>query len=111
MPERLEEAQRLSDQSLVPLADLPSLQWIRLFNQFPTEEFARLSVALPEIEYTHFAPYLEHRVDDDGPRQVMVIGKGKPFLALPQDTARLNRSVAQFMAMQKRFREQGGNVA
>ncbi len=74
---------RVSDQSLVPLADLTSLRWIGLSNQFPTEEFARLSVALPETECTHFAPYLEHRVDDDGSRQVMVIGKGKPFLTLP----------------------------
>ena len=49
-------ASRVKDQSLAPVAKLKQLQELELRNQFPTEEYARLSVALPHIQCTHFSP-------------------------------------------------------
>ena len=94
---------RVADESLAPVAQLKSLRKLELSNQFPTEEYARLSVALPQVECTHFVPYFE--VNFGKGRQVMVTGKGKPVLTLPRDQARLDGYVERFRAAQTRFRE------
>jgi hypothetical protein len=93
---------RVADQSLEPVAQLKALRKLELSNQFPTEEYARLSVALPRVECTHFVPYFE--VNFGKGRQVMVTGKGKPVLSLPRDQARLDAYVERFRAAQARFR-------
>lgn len=97
------KAIRVVGESLAPVAGLTQLQELELSNQFPTEEYARLSVALPRVPCTHFAPYLDFGAGA-GATQVMVTGKGKPVLALPKDAARLERYVQQFRAAQDRFR-------
>jgi hypothetical protein len=93
----------VKDQSLAPIAGLEKLEELELSNQFPTEEYARLSVALPHIQCTHFSPYLDFGAGGDA-NQVMVTGKGKPVLSLPKDTARLERYVQRFEEMQNNFR-------
>jgi hypothetical protein len=97
------KAIRVKDQSLAPVARLKQLQELELSNQFPTEEYARLSVALPHIQCTHFSPYLDFGAGEDA-NQVMVTGKGKPVLSLPKDAARLERYVQRFREMQESFR-------
>jgi hypothetical protein len=96
---------RVGDQSLEPVAHLKGLKLLELSNQFPTREYARLSVALPDTECTHFEPYFDFFAGSRA-RQVMVTGKGKPVLSLPEHQARLDRYVAQFRSMQDEFREQ-----
>ena len=95
---------RAGDESLEPIANLKRLRKLELSNQFPTREYARLSVALPNTECRHFQPYFE--VNFGKGRQVMVTGKGKPVLSLPQDQARLDRYIGQFRALQDEFRTQ-----
>lgn len=94
---------RVGDQSLAPVAALKGLQTLELSNQFPTREYARLSVALPHLDCPQLAPYFE--VTKGGPDpEIMVTGKGKPVLSLPKDQARLERYVQRFEKMQEEFR-------
>ena len=99
------KAIRVKDESLAPVARLTQLQEIELSNQFPTEEYARLSVALPHVQCTHFSPYLDFGAGAYAD-QVMVTGKGKPVLTLPKDEARLERYVQRFRAAQEKFRSE-----
>jgi hypothetical protein len=94
---------RVGDQSLEPLVGLKQLRHLELSNQFPTEEYARLSVALPSTECTHFSPYLDF-FSPDRKTRVLVTGKGKPVLTLPEDTTKLNRYVQRFRDLQEHFR-------
>lgn len=100
------KAIRVEDESLAPLAGLRRLERLELSNQFPTEEYARLSVALPRAECERFAPFTEAHIGRKA-RTVMVTGKRKPILTLPDDQERLDRYVARFRALQDRFREDG----
>jgi hypothetical protein len=95
---------RVGDQSLQPLGGLKSLAHLEISNQFPTEEFARLSVALPDVECEKFAPYVDLRKSNPN-FNVMVTGKGKPFLKLPDDKDRLARYVARFRQLQATYCE------
>lgn len=94
---------RVGDQSLEPVAALTGLEAIELSNQFPTREYARLSVALPHLDCPQLRPYFEVAVSGPGP-EVMVTGKGKPVLSLPKDRAKLERYVERFEQMQEEFR-------
>ncbi len=100
------KAIRVEDESLAPLAGRGRLERLELSNQFPTEEFARLSVALPRAACTLFAPYTEVFTGRKA-HTVRVTGKRKPILALPDDQAKLDRYVARFRALQDRFRQGG----
>ena len=97
------KAIRVRDQSLSPVGKLTQLQELELSNQCPTEEYARLSVALPHVQCTHFSPYFSFTARQYA-RQVMVTGKGKPVFSLPEDAARLDRYVQRFREMQESFR-------
>lgn len=48
-------------------------------NQFPTKEYAMLSMRLKKTKCAYFAPYIRLNQDIDG-KDIMVIGKGKPLL-------------------------------
>lgn len=94
---------RVGDQSLEPLTFLTRLEHLELSNQFPTEEFARLSVAFPHLECSALRPFVE--VPWPGRKQrVMVTGKGKPILELPKDQDRLDRYTRRFRELQEGFR-------
>jgi hypothetical protein len=94
---------RVEDQSLAPVAELKQLEYLELSNQFPTEEFARLSVALPHLDCAQLEPYVELGSDRARTR-VMVTGKRKPLLTLPEDQAKLTRYVERFRELQETFR-------
>ena len=97
------KAIRVGDESLAPVAELGRLSELELSNQFPAQEYARLSVAFPHIDCPHFAPYIDFPVRSDA-QQVMVTGKRGPVLTLPKDAARLERYVERFREMQEKFR-------
>jgi len=94
---------RVGDESLEPVTALKQLREIELSNQFPAEEYARLSVAFPDIDCPHFKPYLDFGAGT-GAKQVMVTGKRGPVLSLPQDASRLERYVRRFHELQEKFR-------
>ncbi|CRK84579.1 leucine-rich repeat domain-containing protein [Neobacillus massiliamazoniensis] len=70
---------KLKDESLEPISYLKNLLELELSNQFPTEEFARLSVVLPQTKCEYFQPFVKLNDPIDG-KDIMVIGKRKPFL-------------------------------
>jgi Leucine-rich repeat (LRR) protein len=50
---------RVKDESLEPLTHLSKLEELIISNQFPAEEYARLSVALPHTKCDYFRPYVK----------------------------------------------------
>lgn len=93
---------KVKDESLEPISQLEGLKELEISNQFPTEEYARLSVTLPNTKCDRFAPYIflaSPIVDKD----VMVIGKRKPKLNSKVDGKKLKKYEEQFKAYQEKY--------
>lgn len=92
------------DESLEPVAFLKNLQILEISNQFPTEEYARLSVLLPNTKCDYFKPYivLEDLIEN---KDIMVIGKRKPFLNSKNDSKRIQKYKNQFEDFQIKYRK------
>lgn len=88
---------------LEALCKLRSLRKLVVSNQFPTEAYAHLSVCLPDVECKMFRPYVS-LAKAIGGKDVMVVGKGKPFLNSVDDAARLEKYCAEFAAFQAAYR-------
>lgn len=87
---------------IMSLASLPSLRLLQLSNQFPTEEYAYLSGMFDEVECNYFSPYVEianRYIEKD----VMVIGKRKPFLNKTKDAKKLEKYISNFKRLQSEF--------
>lgn len=95
---------RVRDESLEPIAELKGLMELEISNQFPTEEYARLSISLPNTKCDYFQPYisLKNPIDE---KDVMVIGKRKPFLNTKVDTKRLQKYEEQFKVFQEKYKK------
>lgn len=95
---------KVEDDSLDPLTELTNLQELNLSNQFPTEEYARLSVYLEHVHCRSFQPYesMEGRVI--GSKTTMITGRRKPFLDPQADRQRIQRYERQFEDYQAMFR-------
>jgi hypothetical protein len=91
---------------LRPLAKCRELRRLDLSNQFRTEDYAFLSVMLPKTECDMFAPYVRLAEPLEG-KDVMVVGKKKPFLNSASDAPRLAAYVAEFEALRETFRQGG----
>lgn len=94
---------RVKDESLKALTALKSLSELTISNQFPTEEYARLSVMLPNTQCDYFRPYVVLDEPIDG-KDLMVIGKRKPFLNSESDTKRVEKYTKQFKEFQAKYR-------
>ncbi|MFI8709253.1 leucine-rich repeat domain-containing protein [Bacillus sp. NPDC077411] len=94
---------RVKDGSLEPVTCLKNLLEIKISNQFPTEEYAKLSVALPETKCDYFHPYVKLNDSIDG-KDIMVIGKRKPFLNAILDIKKLEKYDEQFKAFQEKYK-------
>jgi len=94
---------RVKDESLEPISDLKGLQELEISNQFPTEEYARLSVTLPNTKCDCFKPYifLSSPIED---KEVMVVGKRKPFLNSKVAVKKLQKYEEQFKAYQEKYK-------
>jgi hypothetical protein len=88
---------------LRPLGKCKTLRHMILDCRFPTEEYAFLSVHLPDVKCDALAPYLNIEGDMMGDKSVMVVGLRKPFLKPKKDSVRLERHVADFQRMQNEF--------
>ncbi|MFJ7753439.1 leucine-rich repeat domain-containing protein [Peribacillus muralis] len=93
---------RVRDESLEPLTQIKSLSNLTLSNQFPTEEYAKLSIALADTKCDYFQPYVVLDDTIDG-KDIMVIGKRKPFLNSVADKKKLEKYTSQFKAFQEKF--------
>ena len=92
------------DESLEPVSHLTWLRELGISNQFPTEEYARLSVALPNTQCKYFQPYihLSNPIDD---KDIMVVGKRKPLLNSKVDMKKLKKYEEQFKSLQDKYRD------
>lgn len=105
-----------SDRSLAPLAEMHTLKEIRLSNNWPTEEFARLSVLFPDAGCEGFVPYTVHRslmytaTDEIPSTLVFITGSRKPYFRDPTDEnwATINAYAKKFRDYQAAFRKQYG---
>lgn len=94
---------RVQDESLKPLSELKELQELVVANQFPTEEYEMLSVTLPNTKCDYFKPYiyLHSSIDE---KDIMVIGKRKPFLNSKSDIKKLQKYEEQFKKFQREYK-------
>jgi hypothetical protein len=95
---------------LRPIVGCKMLQSLTLSNQFATEDYAYLSVALPETKCELFAPYISipRPIEDN---DVMVVGRRKPFLNSSTDKNRLAKYAAQFAELQSQFASDLGDTS
>ncbi|GAB3541638.1 leucine-rich repeat domain-containing protein [Noviherbaspirillum agri] len=101
---------KVADGGLKALCKLRGLRKLVLSNQFPTEAYAQLSVCLPHVDCAMFQPYITLGSPVGG-KDVMVVGRGKPFLNSVEDAARLRKYCAEFEAHQAACRAQQGDGA
>lgn len=92
---------------LRPLALCPVLKHLEVSNQFKTEDYAYLSVRLPETKCDWFAP-CQQLTKPIGDKDVMVTGARKPMLNSVADAERLQRYENTFRKLQERFRSASG---
>ena len=89
---------------LRPLAALKGLVSLAVSNQFETADYAYLAVHLPDTECAQFAAYQQSNIGDQY-GDIMVTGKRKPFLKSRdlKDQARLAKYVAGFDKLKAEF--------
>jgi len=93
---------KTKDGSLMPLVMLGSLRYLFLSNNFKMEEYAKLAGARPDIECDRLRPISDVLTNFtckkcEQNRMVMLIGKGKPFLCIDCDEARIAKHVDAFI--------------
>lgn len=101
----LEELRLLSiaveEDGLRPLAGCTRLRRLWLPDRFPTEDYAYLSVHLPQVECQMLAPHFPTGLSSE--HDVKVVGKRKPYLHSIRDAKKLARYEQQFRALQRGF--------
>ena len=93
---------KVQDESLQPISKLKGLQELEISNEFPTEEYARLSITLPNVKCAHFKPYI-FLLSPIGDKDTMVVGKRKPFLNSKVDKRRLEKYEEQYKVLQSKY--------
>lgn len=101
---------RIDDGRVQPLGALSGLEKLSIpTNLFTTEQIAWLRARLPEsVESNTLGALmrLEKPLDLDGkPRDVLLVGKRKPFLNSDLDAARITKHVRAFEKMVSEFRD------
>lgn len=93
---------RILDESLEPISFLKGLELLETSNQFLTEEFAKLSVLLPNTQCNKFEPYfrLTYPIDE---LDIMVVGKRKPLLNYKRDKKKLDKYEENFKKIQEKY--------
>ena len=99
---------RIDDGRIQPLGSLTNLENLRIpFNLFTTEQIAWLRARLPETVESEAlsALLLTTPFDIDGKqRDVLLIGKRKPWLNSEEDAARIQKHVSRFEQLVASFR-------
>jgi len=92
---------RVESGGLRPLARCRSLKTLTLSNQFDTEDYAYLSVALPPVKCESFAPWV--RVNHSDGKDTMITGRRKPFLNSKTDAIKISEYEEKFRQFQRQF--------
>jgi len=96
---------KVADESLAPLSKLTKLEVLELSNQFPTEEYAKLSVMLPHTSCEKFHVYTRLHFSI-GPKNIMITGKRKPMLNEERDKEKIAKYEQRFSALQEVYRKE-----
>lgn len=104
---------RIDDGRVQPLGSLTNIEKLSIpTNLFTTEQIAWLRARLPEtVESNALTPLvpLTRPLEIDGkPRDVLLVGKRKPFLNSKLDAARIRNHVLRFEEMVTTFRGDPG---
>lgn len=104
---------RIDDGRVQPLGSLTSIEKLSIpTNLFTTEQIAWLRARLPEaVESKALAALVPMRrpIDLDGkPRDILLVGKRKPFLNSELDAARIRKHVLRFEELVTSFRDDPG---
>ena len=94
---------KVEEGGLRPIEGCLKLKQLNVAYTFPTEDYAYLSVKMPDTKCDAFAPYVSFGGDSSS--DVLVVGRRKPFLNLTKDAERLAKYVAKFEEMQRQFRQ------
>lgn len=100
---------KVMDDSLRPISELRGLKELVISNQFPTEEYAKLSIALPDTKCDKFSSFIQLSPLMDG-SDIMVTGKRKPFLNSKKDSEKLKKYENRFKALQEAFKKEMDEV-
>jgi hypothetical protein len=92
---------RVKSGGLRPLGGCRSLKTLTLSNQFDTEDYSYLSVALPQVQCESFAPWV--RVNHSDGKDTMITGRRKPFLNSKTDAAKISEYEVAFRQLQRQF--------
>ncbi len=95
---------KVKDRSLEPLMNLKRLKKLNLSNQFPMEEYAKLSVVLHNTECEFFKPYV--RMESTEGKDIMMIGRKRPFLNSKTDVEKIKKYEQEFKNTQEEFRNE-----
>ncbi|WP_242307679.1 leucine-rich repeat domain-containing protein [Bacillus cereus group sp. BfR-BA-01524] len=94
---------KVQDRSLEPLMNLKRLKKLNVSNQFPMEEYAKLSVVLQNTECEFFKPYV--RMESTEGKDIMMIGRKRPFLNSKTDAEKIRKYEQEFKTVQEEFRD------
>ncbi len=100
---------RVFDESLSPVSFLKQLKKLVISNQFPTEEYARLTASLTNTECDYFRAFIDLK-QKIGEHDVMVVGKRKPFLNKVKDSEKIERYQKAFDALIEKHKAQQDGV-
>jgi hypothetical protein len=103
-------ALRIVDNDITPLAEIPNLEVLEFPPRlFTIEQVAWLTSKLPHVRSSVLCPYLrlDSPFDHEGiMKDVLVIGKGKPFLNSYVDQDRLEKYETQFSSLVKQYTQE-----
>ncbi|HFJ9483118.1 internalin [Bacillus cereus] len=94
---------KVQGRSLEPLMNLKRLKKLNVSNQFPMEEYAKLSVVLQNTECEFFKPYV--RMESTEGKDIMMIGRKRPFLNSKIDAEKIRKYEQEFKTVQEEFRD------
>lgn len=103
-------ALRIVDNDITPLAEIPNLEVLEFPPRlFTIEQVAWLTSRLPHVQSSVLCPYLrlDSPFDHEGlMKDVLVIGKGKPFLNSYVDQERLEKYENQFSTLVQQYTQE-----
>lgn len=103
-------ALRIIDNDITPLAEIPNLEFLEFPPRlFTMEQVAWLTSQLDNVHSSVLAPYLklESPFDHEGIiKDVLVVGKGKPFLNSYVDQDRIEKYETHFSTLVKQYAEE-----
>lgn len=86
-------------------ADMPELEYLDFrTNLFTTEDIAHLIASRPELKGYALRPYVKFERNDDDDKDILIVGKRKPFLNSKKDELKIKKYVMDFENLITQYR-------